>query len=70
MVLRLRLLIAVLLLAVIICACGGKPLQYTDSKEQKPGPGLFSGEDGVFTLIKIDKEKSDSDKQVEAGKRE
>lgn len=68
MVSRLRLVIAVLFLAVIVCGCGGKPLQYTDSKEQKPGPGLFSGEDGVFTLIKIDKEKREGEKQVEAGK--
>ena len=67
MVSRLRLVVIVLLLAVILCACGGKPLQYTDSKEQKPGPGLFSGEDGVFTLIKIDRGKKDVEKQAETG---
>jgi hypothetical protein len=37
--------------AAALLGCGGTPLVYTDSREEKPGPGLFSGEDGVFTLL-------------------
>lgn len=30
--------------------CGGKPFDYTPSSEIPEGPGVFSGEDGEFTL--------------------
>jgi hypothetical protein len=39
-------------LSLMLFGCGGKNFDYTDSNEIKPGPGLFSGEDGVFTIIK------------------
>lgn len=51
---------------VLVCmlgSCGGKDFQYSDSNEEKPGPGLFSGEDGVFTLIKKEKEEAASEKE-------
>lgn len=31
--------------------CGGEPYAYVPENELKPGPGLFSGEDGEFDLI-------------------
>ncbi len=39
-------------LLLMLFGCGGKNFDYTDSNDTKPGPGLFSGEDGVFTVIK------------------
>ena len=48
---------AVLGIAVIWLACSGgfgcsgyTPYTYHDDREEMPGPGLFSGEDGVFTI--------------------
>ncbi len=40
--------------AVLLClftwGCAGEEYNYVDDGDLKPGPGLFSGEDGVFTL--------------------
>jgi hypothetical protein len=37
-----------------LLACGGKPLHTSkwqdDGDEMRPGPGLFSGEDGEFAI--------------------
>lgn len=43
-----------ILLLIILCGCGGTDYTYVDINEEKPGPGLFSGEDGVFTVVKKD----------------
>ena len=49
--------IAVLLcLMALLCSCGGTEQAYNDGKEQKEGPGLFSGKDGVFTILNKDGE--------------
>lgn len=32
------------------CATSPEPFDYRPADEIKPGPGLFSGDDGVFTL--------------------
>jgi hypothetical protein len=37
--------------AASVTGCGGESYTYRSETEEKPGPGLFSGEDGVFTLI-------------------
>ena len=37
--------------------CGGEPYAYVPENELKPGPGLFSGEDGEFHLIKPSEEE-------------
>lgn len=50
-------LLCVLLLA-LLWGCGGESYQYSDSREMKPGPGLLSGEDGVFTLYSKEKVSS------------
>jgi hypothetical protein len=48
---------AILLLAaaLTLAACGGKPLHTSKwqdpADEIPPGPGLFSGEDGEFTVV-------------------
>ena len=48
---------AVLGVAVIWMVCSSgvgcsayKPYTYHNDREEMPGPGLFSGEDGVFTI--------------------
>lgn len=48
---RRRYLIALLCLMALLCSCGGTEQAYNDGKEQKEGPGLFSGKDGVFTIL-------------------
>lgn len=36
---------------LVVAACGAyKPYEYHDERETMQGPGLFSGEDGVFTV--------------------
>jgi len=44
----------ILVVALGLAACGGKPLHPSKYKdpggEIPPGPGLFSGEDGEFVL--------------------
>ncbi len=40
----------VVLTASSLVACGGQPLQHTPVDEVPEGPGLLSGEDGVFTI--------------------
>jgi hypothetical protein len=38
----------------ILIACSTyTPYEYQDERELLPGPGLFSGEDGQFTLMQI-----------------
>ena len=39
-----------LCLALTACATPPEPFEYRSSNELKPGPGLFRGEDGRFTL--------------------
>jgi hypothetical protein len=42
----------VLIMAFGIAACAATPtpLVYHDDREEKPGPGLFSGQDGGFLI--------------------
>ncbi len=39
---------------LLLSQCGGEPYTYEPDHELKPGPGLFSGEDGEFKLISPD----------------
>ena len=44
-------LLAAVLASGLLGACSSyKPYEYQDDREQMQGPGLFSGEDGVFTI--------------------
>jgi hypothetical protein len=43
--------LAVLAVAAAVSACASaRPFVYENDRDLKPGPGLFSGEDGVFTI--------------------
>jgi hypothetical protein len=45
------LLTAAALIAVFAgCASSPQPLVYHDDRDEKPGPGLFSGENGGFVI--------------------
>ncbi|MDP6343650.1 MAG: hypothetical protein QF578_24155 [Alphaproteobacteria bacterium] len=40
-------------LASVLAACGtAKPFNYTQGDQIQPGPGLFSGKDGKFSLYR------------------
>lgn len=53
----------VLLLSCFLCGCGGTDYNYVDTNEQKPGSGLFSGEDGVFTVVKKGSKTKEEEKE-------
>ena len=53
------------LMAFLLCSCGGTDYAYVDTNEQKTGSGLFSGEDGVFNVVK---KEADTSKKEEAPK--
>ena len=38
------------LIGVVACASAPKQFEYHDDREEKPGPGLFSGEDGGLII--------------------
>ena len=41
-----------LCLLLLLGGCGGTEYGYRDGRDQKEGPGLLSGEDGVFSVYK------------------
>lgn len=47
-----RMVVLAVAVCLFPCACADppKPFVYESDRELKPGPGLFSGEDGVFTI--------------------
>ena len=47
--------------------CGGEDWTYQSDRQLKPGPGLFSGEDGEFNLIG-QPEKKEKDQEGESEK--
>jgi hypothetical protein len=63
----LRLFQAVTLCAsLMLVGCGGEPYTYQTDRELKPGPGLLSGEDGVFRLYGMsERERQELRKQQE-----
>ena len=42
-------------LAVMLNGCGGQDYTYDDGRDRKEGPGLFSGQDGVYTIYRRDR---------------
>jgi len=50
-------------LTCLLCGCSGTDYNYVDTNEEKPGPGLFSGDDGVFTVIKKSPEEVDKEQE-------
>lgn len=59
-------LTASLLVSLFLFGCGGTTYTHQSADDLKPGPGLFSGKDGVFVLISTDAE--DKEEQKSAGK--
>ena len=39
-------------LSFCLAGCGGTPYDYSSANDTKPGPGLLSGEDGVFNIVR------------------
>ncbi|WP_458775079.1 hypothetical protein [Desulforhopalus sp. 52FAK] len=54
----------VLFLGCLLCSCSGTDYTYVDANEEKPGPGLFSGDDGVFTVIGKDSKEVGKEKEA------
>lgn len=48
---------------IILSGCGGESYTYEPDHELKPGPGLFSGKDGVFTIVGPASKKEASQKK-------
>ena len=52
---------------IVLNGCGGDDWTYQPEHELKPGPGLFSGEDGEFNLVGQPKKK-EKDQEEESKK--
>ena len=54
------------------CAASSQPFDYHDDRDEKPGPGLFSGEKGGFVIYggpaeaKPDADKDSGDPDVKS----
>jgi len=59
-----------LCLSLLLSGCGGAEYTYQDGRDQKEGPGLVSGKDGVFTIYnagdKAGKEGAQPEKQQQS----
>lgn len=55
-------ILLITILSVLLAGCGGKDYTYQSSTEDNPGPGLLSGDDGEFNLIKSTKKDDIKDK--------
>jgi len=53
---------------LVLNGCGGDDWTYQTDRELKPGPGIFSGEDGEFNLIG-QPEKKEEDQEGESEKK-
>jgi hypothetical protein len=53
-------LILVAAIAVAGCAASPQPFAYHDDRDEKPGPGLFSGEEGGFVIYGESAEKNEA----------
>ena len=43
--------------AALAGCAGGRPMEVPQSGEMQEGPGLFSGDDGVFTIYRSGKKR-------------
>ena len=53
----------ILVACLLLSGCGGESYTFEPDHELKPGPGIFSGEDGEFTLIGSPKNKEGKEEQ-------
>ena len=58
-------LIIQLLLLLLLTGCGGNSYTYVSEQENPAGPGLLSGEDGVFSLYGTPPEQKSGDSAQE-----
>ena len=61
------LLLAALLAAFAGCTWPPKPYEYHNEKDEMPGPGLFSGEDGGFVIYNEPGEEKSKPEEKEEG---
>jgi len=62
--------ITALIVFLVLSGCGGESFTYESDHELKPGPGLFSGKDGKFTLVDSSRKngtEQDQKEEKEAG---
>lgn len=59
---------AALAIAALIagCAASPKPFAYHDDRDEKPGPGLFSGDRGGFVIYGESPDRDEEKKAPEA----
>ena len=57
--------IAIIAVAFALSSCGGKSYDYKPQTEIPEGPGVFSGEDGEFTVY--DSKSASQEKEAAAG---
>lgn len=51
------------------CASSPQPFDYHDGRDEKPGPGLLSGEEGGFVIYGKDTKKSADNEDPPAQKK-
>ena len=67
---RTRYLLLLLCLMSLLCGCGGTEYAYRDGRDQKEGPGLLSGKDGVFTIFNTGSEAGEEEPPQEKAENE
>ena len=62
-----RLWICLLTVAILLCGCASapQPFEYHDDREDKPGPGLFSGDQGGFVIYGDPSEAETEEEKVQ-----
>lgn len=62
---RMTIKLSLVVTALILASCGGgsQSYEYHAADDPLPGPGLFSGPDGTFTIYQSMEEKDAVDKE-------
>jgi hypothetical protein len=50
---------------LMLSGCGGEQWTYQTDRELKPGPGIFSGQDGEFNLIGGQEKEEEGNKETQ-----
>lgn len=62
---RLKFMLSIIILFLIWNCSAMEPYEYESERDQKSGPGLFSGEKGAFTIYESTKPKPEDGKGSE-----